>query len=97
MNPFNKIAALLGLAASMPAGVEQTDRPGWAGARTKMRGGSRRKRETVLGTTQRKGYFDKNTRDVRFRDLRAAGRKHVTKYSSVNAGGQNIWYVSWSG
>ena len=96
MSRTRNLLALMGLVAAMPSGIEETQPPPWAGARTKPRGGSRRKHlERVPDIMRRTSYYDKNTRDIRARDLRAEGKKNVTKYSS-SANGKSLWYVAWS-
>lgn len=66
----------------------QTNRPGWAGRATHFRKArtpfkSSRKREIAQQTMKVEEFIDKDARDARFRELRAAGTRHLNKFSTV--------------
>jgi len=41
---------------------------------------------------QSEGFRDTDSRDARFRELRAEGAKHISRYSTYE-GGKSLWVV----
>ena len=75
----------------------RTSRPGWAGQATRMRKSRRpfsssRKYEIAPQTMRVEEFTDKDARDARFRELRAARTPHVNKFSTVRFG-RSLWCV----
>lgn len=75
---------------------EITSAPGWRGTGTRMK----KSRTPFMGRGHTyhalqmhiEEFKDKGERDARFRELRAAGTKHVSKFSDVR-GTKSIWCV----
>jgi len=87
-NPFLAMMARLKDVAGLPF---------WRGRPTRMRHsrtpfGSTRKRIYHPNQMQVEGFRDKDTRDARFRELRAQKTPHVSRYSTYD-GGKSLWCV----
>jgi len=76
----------------------QSALPGWANRRSNMRhartpfSSSRKHEYHGAQYTHIEEFTDKDKRDERFRELRAKGTPHVTKYSTARKEG-SLWYV----